>query len=290
MRRTKMKRAAILIGSLGAVVLSACVAGAEERDVWVKMNQDVEIMRRLVVDTIANVRSPRLEVIEKRLGEIRKELTGLDERFDKGEIPRRERSELSAPLERERGRLQGEKARLRNVSSSEALYLPGYGVIVWCRLRTPLAPEPSAAPSPVAEEASRWEEYRYEVRNLPRPDRWSDERRYDEEHVERILEAVVGAIAREARNLEALPEEERATVYLYGPWGGKWVSKALKYVEGEGSDRLIAIDEYGTVYAAEAFPARSVVMVSLKGSDLAEQREGELSMKQVKRRIEIIRR
>ncbi len=276
----------------GAAALAAGAAqGEKEEGVWARMNHDVRIMERLLIDKLAQVQSPRVEEIDGRLGEIREKLAELDSEVRKREISERERSVHGSALVRERSQLQSERSSLVGVSNADAIYLPDYGVLLVCRLRTPLAPEPTpAAPAP-SSKASRWEEYRYQVRNLPRPDRGRGERGYDEEHVKGIAEAVADLLASEAQNFEALPPEERVTVFLYGPWGGKWTGAAMRYVGIEESDRtLFAIDTFGDVYAAAALPTRSALIFSVRGSDLAEQRAGTLSSDKLKRRIEISQR
>jgi len=66
---------------LGVAALAAVARAQESEDVWMKMNEDVQIMRRLVADTLSEVRSPRVEEIDKRLAEIREQLTELEKEY-----------------------------------------------------------------------------------------------------------------------------------------------------------------------------------------------------------------
>jgi hypothetical protein len=288
-----MKRHMKWLGAFVAVALLAGAAGAQENDdVWVRMNEDVQIMRRLVSDALSEVRSPRVEEIDEQLGEIRKELEEVEGESRRGE--RRPESTEGARLRSERSRLQGEKRTLQNVSTSDAMYLPGYGAIVMCRLQVPLSAGPSPAPSPVPGKPSKWEEYKYKALNLPVYGRERGRRKYDKEHVEKLREAAVELLATEAQNFDALPAEEQVTVFLYGPWAGSPAGggmAAASFSGGEGDyEVLMAVDELGTVYAAQPAPTRSVLIVSVSGADLAAQREGKLSSKDLKKRIEIHQR
>ena len=288
-----MKRHMKWLGAFLAVALLAGAAGAQENDdVWVRMNEDVQIMRRLVSDALSEVRSPRVEEIDEQLGAIRAELEEVE-----GEYKRDARSREStegARLRSKRSRLQSEKRTLQNVSTSDAMYLPGYGAIVMCRLQVPLSPGPSPAPSPVPGKPSKWEEYKYKALNLPVYGRERGRRKYDKEHVEKLREAAVELLATEAQNFDALPAEEQVTVFLYGPWAGSPAGggmAAASFSGGEGDyEVLMAVDELGTVYAAQPAPTRSVLIVSVSGADLAAQREGKLSSKDLKKRIEIHQR
>ena len=282
---------------LGAFVAVALLAGAgraqENDDVWVRMNEDVQIMRRLVSDALSEVRSPRVEEIDERLARIRKELEGIEKEEPQRDLPGR-RIEAGQSLRQERTRLQSEKRSLQNVRASDAMYLPGYGAIVMCRLHVPLSAGPSPAPSPVPGKPSKWEEYKYKALNLPVYGRERGRRKYDKEHVEKLREAAVELLATEAQNFDALPAEEQVTVFLYGPWAGSPAGGgmvAASFSGGEGDyEVLMAVDELGTVYAAQPMPTRSVLIVSVSGADLAAQREGKLSSKDLKKRIEIHQR
>jgi len=288
-----MKRHMKWLGAFLAVALLAGAAGAQENDdVWVRMNEDVQIMRRLVSDALSEVRSPRVEEIDEQLGAIRQELEEVEGEYKRG--ARNRESTEGARLRSKRSRLQSEKRTLQNVSTSDAMYLPGYGAIVMCRMQVPLSPGPSPAPSPVPGKPSKWEEYKYKALNLPVYRPGGSRRKHDKEHVEKLKETVVDLLATEAQNFDALPAEEQVTVFLYGPWAGSPAGggmAAASFSGGEGNyEVLMAIDELGTVYAAQPAPTRSVLIVSVSGADLAAQRAGKLSSKDLKKRIEIHQR
>jgi len=277
---------------LGVAALAGVARAQESEDVWVRMNEDVQIMKRLAADTLSQVRSPRVEEIDKQLADIRVKLLKLEGEYTRG--ARRTESTEGARLRTERSRLQSEKRSLQNVSTSNAIYLPGYGAIVMCRMATPLSPEPSPAPSPVPGKPSKWEEYKYKALNLPVYHAGSGRRKYDKEHVEKLKEAVIGLLATEAQNFDAIPTGEQVTVFLYGPWagspaGGGMAAASLSGGEGD-YDVLIAVDELGTVYAAQPAPTRSVLILSVGGADLAAQREGRLTASELKKRVRIHQR
>jgi len=233
-----------------------------------------------------------VEEIDKRLAEIREQLTELEKEYMRD--ARRRESTEGARLRSERSRLQSEKRSLQNVSTSDAMYLPGYGAVVMCRTAAPLSAEPSPAPSPSPGAASKWEEYKYKALNLPVYRPGGTRREYNKEHVEKLKEAVVGLLATEAQNFDALPSDEQVTVFLYGPWagspaGGGMVPVTLD-VEGDVYGGVVAVDELGTVYAAQPMPTRTVLIASVNGADLAAQRGGKLGSDELKKRVRMHQR
>jgi hypothetical protein len=206
--------------------------------------------------------------------------------------------------------------RVSTDPAADSLYLPGYGAVFALRVQFPLSNGKEPSPTPSAEKERRWEDTRREVLGLPKlpTEARVTSSLYDEELVGRIKEAVSGLLATEAQNFRPFPGNERLTVFLHSAAkertartrtvrrGIPSVQPAeavaeipmpapvdeMRNAESIFLQRVISNDYvFRSSRSSSSTPARTGLMLSVKGADLAAQREGKITEEELEKRIEI---
>jgi len=275
-----MRQVLTCLGVCAALLGSAVFAQESAAD-WATMHEDVVVMEQLVSDTV-----------QQALKAYKKDKTGVPPEVESWMLEMGV-GELPEAMGRE---IYQEIWQLSEGVGTSGLYLPGYGALVTGRLQFALskAPSPSATPEP--EKETRWDEYRQRVLGVQRTRVKQERKAYDEELVGRVKDAIVGLLATEAKNFRALPEDERVTVFLYGPTCTDGIVNVVLQAPGSSAARTrssleyrVAIDSGGSKGWKPA-AQRSVVIASVKGSDLAAQRDGKLTSEELKKKVEIFQR
>jgi len=201
--------------------------------------------------------------------------------------------------------LNGLGTRVSTDVATDSLYLPGYGAVFALRVQFPLSNGKEPSPTPSAEKKRRWEDTRREVLGLPKlpTEARVTSSTYDEELVGRIKEAVSDLLATEAQNFRPLPGNERLTIFLHSAAKERTartrtVRRGIPSVPAPvanlRADTAKTISGYVTSKAyvfgssrSSSTPARTGLMLSVKGADLAAQREAKITEEELEKRIEI---
>jgi len=353
-----MRQPALGVLALGLLFAGFGLSMVEDTN-WAQLDEDMMVMERLVRDTL---REAIIDPEVKALEEEQARLEALSAESDISGTEFRSFAEVQKRLEEVTAKLRETKDRLSFMRrmmadaqnqwafygaddsaflwanpppiemdagatgiASDALYLPGYGVVFAVKVGFALSDgrEPSPTPEPARE--GRWEETRREVLGLPvlpeQPVAVSPA--YDEDLVERVKDALVDVLAVEAPNFRQLADNERLVVFLHSPVKetgatrrGARVRRSSSVGPVEPSPPTVPADELeyqivkqvadieAKVFAdsfAESFlasrrsrllysgaeGARTGLMVSVKASDLAVRRDGKITEEELEERMEV---